>query len=55
MADATPEPHWGRDPTGRHIQRYWDGSAWTDFVASASGGPPATDPLGSTIPPQWAR
>ena len=55
MADATPEPQWGRDPTGRHVQRYWDGSAWTDFVASASGGPPATDPLGLTVAPQWAR
>ena len=67
MADATPEPHWGRDPTGRHIQRYWDGGAWTDFVATAAGGAPTTDPMDDrlrwpapaaaapTVPPQWAR
>jgi hypothetical protein len=45
MASSAPPPLWGRDPTGRHVQRYWDGSAWTDFVATATGGEPILDPL----------
>lgn len=26
---------WRSDPTGRYELRYWDGSAWTDSVASS--------------------
>jgi hypothetical protein len=26
-------PAWAADPTGRHQWRYWDGKAWTDYVA----------------------
>jgi hypothetical protein len=26
-------PAWAPDPTGRHQWRYWDGKAWTDYVA----------------------
>jgi hypothetical protein len=26
-------PAWAADPTGRHQLRYWDGKAWTDYVA----------------------
>jgi hypothetical protein len=26
---------WYRDPSGRHDQRYWDGTAWTERVQSA--------------------
>jgi hypothetical protein len=39
-------PGWYADPTGRHEQRYWDGSAWSDNVAD--GGVSAVDPVGST-------
>lgn len=34
---------WYADPTGRNQQRYWDGSRWTDHVASA--GAVSADPL----------
>jgi hypothetical protein len=32
---------WLVDPTGRHEQRYWSGSAWTEHVSD--GGVPGTD------------
>ena len=35
---------WHPDPTGRHQQRWWDGTKWTDQVAD--GGATSTDPLG---------
>jgi Protein of unknown function (DUF2510) len=35
-------PGWLVDPTGRHQQRYWSGSAWTEHVTD--GGVPGTDP-----------
>ena len=35
---------WHPDPTGRHQQRWWDGTQWTDQVAD--GGATSTDPLG---------
>ncbi len=38
-------PRWRDDPTGRHAQRYWDGAAWTAFVAPLGGGAPASDPI----------
>jgi hypothetical protein len=34
---------WLRDPTGRHLRRYWDGQAWTPHVAD--GAATAIDPL----------
>jgi hypothetical protein len=47
--DATAQPGftgiaagWLIDPSGRHQQRYWSGSAWTEHVMD--GGVPATDP-----------
>jgi hypothetical protein len=33
---------WHPDPAGRHEQRYWDGSGWTEHVSD--GGTPGTDP-----------
>ncbi|MCB9379726.1 MAG: DUF2510 domain-containing protein [Acidimicrobiaceae bacterium] len=30
-----PEAGWFADPHGRHELRYWDGGAWTDWVADA--------------------
>ncbi|MGH9081251.1 MAG: DUF2510 domain-containing protein [Acidimicrobiales bacterium] len=35
-------PGWFRDPTGRHEQRYWSGTDWTDHVVD--DGVPGTDP-----------
>jgi hypothetical protein len=35
-------PGWFTDPSGRHQQRYWSGSAWTEHVTDA--GAPGTDP-----------
>lgn len=48
--DATPgqvaftgiAPGWLIDPSGRHEQRYWSGSEWTEHVRD--GGVPSTDP-----------
>lgn len=34
---------WYPDPAGRHEQRYWDGSAWTEHIADA--GTAGSDPL----------
>jgi uncharacterized protein YxjI len=33
-ADATHPPDWYPDPLGRHEVRYWDGTQWTEHVAS---------------------
>src|ERR1019366_14599 len=38
-------PVWAPAPAGRHAQRYWDGSHWTDFVAPVGGGAPERDAL----------
>ena len=35
-------PGWLTDPSGRHEQRYWSGSEWTEHVTD--GGIPGTDP-----------
>lgn len=35
-------PGWFTDPTGRHAQRYWSGTEWTDHVLD--DGVPGTDP-----------
>lgn len=40
-----PAPDWYPDPMGRHEYRYWDGTAWTDHVASH--GRQSTDPISS--------
>jgi uncharacterized protein YxjI len=44
MSDARgpAEPNWYPDPFGRHEQRYYDGTAWTEHVASH--GRQSTDP-----------
>lgn len=47
---AQTPPGWHSDPYGRFQQRYWDGSTWTEHVAT--GGQQQTDPLGtSTVVP----
>jgi len=35
-------PGWLADPSGRHQQRYWSGTEWTDHVTDE--GVPGTDP-----------
>jgi hypothetical protein len=40
-----PPAGWHPDPTGRHEQRYWDGSQWTANIADA--GQPSVDPEGA--------
>ncbi|MHB8264102.1 MAG: DUF5684 domain-containing protein [Acidimicrobiales bacterium] len=40
---AAQKPDWYTDPSGRHQQRYWNGSLWTEHVAD--GGVQANDPL----------
>ena len=36
---------WMVDPSGKHEQRYWSGTAWTDHVMN--DGTPGVDPLPS--------
>ena len=42
-----PAADWYPDPTGRFQQRYWDGSQWTEHVAT--NGQSGTDPLAPTM------
>ncbi|MCK4178122.1 hypothetical protein [Aciditerrimonas ferrireducens] len=42
----SPAPGWYVDPTDRYFLRYWDGSRWTERVAS--GGKESVDPLERT-------
>jgi len=45
----THEAGWYPDPSGRHEHRYWDGTRWTEDVAS--GGRQGTDPDLTAAPP----
>jgi len=45
MTTTSPGADWYPDPSGRHMQRYWDGTAWTNAVAGAEGGAPQHDPI----------
>jgi Protein of unknown function (DUF2510) len=40
---------WYPDPSGRHEHRYWDGSRWTEHVASH--GRQGVDPDTTSAPP----
>jgi uncharacterized protein DUF2510 len=48
LNQVLPPANWYADPLGRHEVRYWDGSAWTELVAT--GGVEGTDPLASSGP-----
>jgi len=48
LNQVLPPANWYADPLGRHEVRYWDGSAWTELVAT--GGVEGTDPLPSSGP-----
>ena len=46
-----PPAQWYADPSGRHAQRYWDGSQWTAHVADdGQTGEDALDGPGSGLP-----
>ncbi|WP_346182973.1 DUF2510 domain-containing protein [Streptomyces osmaniensis] len=44
----TPPPGWYRDPSAPHVERWWDGTAWTEHrrapEAPAAPTPPASGP-----------
>ena len=46
LNQVLPPANWYADPLGGHEVRYWDGSAWTELVAT--GGVEGTDPLPSS-------
>jgi uncharacterized RDD family membrane protein YckC len=50
MEHGSPPAAWYTDPYGRHEQRYWSGSAWTEHVADrgqqSADPPPAASPPG---------
>src|SRR5437762_1344568 len=58
MGQGNPSGAWYPDPSGRHEQRYWSGSAWTEHVADrgqqfVDPPPPAAVPPGA-VPPGGA-
>ncbi|MGQ0744235.1 MAG: DUF2510 domain-containing protein [Acidimicrobiales bacterium] len=42
---------WKRDPSGRYVARYWDGTAWTEHVSTADRQPGSTRCLRCRRPP----
>lgn len=46
-------PGWYADPAGRFPHRYWDGTRWTDYVASPAG--QSVDPLLPAQPVQQVQ
>lgn len=48
--DGPGPGRWFADPTGRHAQRWWDGSAWTASVV-LDNGQQTVDPVALDDPP----
>lgn len=48
LAASEPPAQWYPDPSGRYTHRFWDGTAWTEHVAS--GGQQAVDPVDGAKP-----
>ena len=47
----TPSPGWYRDPKAPHLERWWDGTAWTEHRrAPEVPGPPVPLPPGPQVP-----
>jgi Domain of unknown function (DUF4328) len=49
--NANPTPQWYGDPTGRADYRYWDGGAWSTWVASGGSARVDDEPLAADVPP----
>ncbi|MEV6961825.1 DUF2510 domain-containing protein [Streptomyces sp. NPDC051207] len=43
----TPPPGWYRDPSGPHLERWWDGTAWTAHRRAPEAAAPPVPPPGS--------
>src|SRR6187402_2542067 len=52
MSDTGAPQGWYDDPTGRYQQRYFDGSAWTEHVATR--GSAGVDPISGGSPVESA-
>ncbi|MDG9720565.1 DUF2510 domain-containing protein [Streptomyces sp. DH24] len=51
----TPPPGWYRDPSGPHLERWWDGTAWTDHRrAPEAAAPPVPPPVPPGAPARSA-
>ncbi|MGW5472687.1 DUF2510 domain-containing protein [Streptomyces chartreusis] len=52
---VTPPPGWYRDPSAPHLERWWDGTAWTEHrrapEAPAAPTPPVSGPPAYGSPP----
>ncbi|MEW2163233.1 DUF2510 domain-containing protein [Streptomyces sp. NPDC007084] len=50
----SPPPGWYRDPAYPLVERWWDGTAWTDHRRQADTAPPSPPPGPRTPPPGGA-
>lgn len=50
MSTPTPAPGWYPDPAQHGLQRYWDGSAWTQSTQPMPGAVPAAPAVPSYAP-----
>ncbi|WP_239063945.1 DUF2510 domain-containing protein, partial [Streptomyces sp. SID14436] len=48
----TPPPGWYRDPHAPHLERWWDGTAWTEHrrAPGAAGAPGVPGAPGGPVP-----
>src|ERR1039457_2843304 len=52
--DGNPDPGWYPDPSGKAIERWWDGSAWSDQTrpyAAPTTAPTAAAPIYAPLAP----
>lgn len=47
-SEQTPAPGWYPDPNGQPVQRWWDGTQWTDQTSAASTGGGGIDATSDT-------
>ncbi|MEU6422949.1 DUF2510 domain-containing protein [Streptomyces spiralis] len=47
----TPPPGWYRDPSAPHLERWWDGTAWTDHRRAPEAPQPQPSPAPAPPPP----
>lgn len=48
-----PEPGWYLDPQGAAVERYWDGSVWTEHRRAPKGGSQPSTPAGTGFKKLW--